>query len=330
VTLLGTTPWDAFTAAACVPEAACAHAVAIASLDLCARRATRTGAVALLLATLSRYEPWALAVVYASLLTATAEPIGVVGQRAYRKALALLPLVGPILWLAWNAYAHHNALHFFTLVSNFRRLHDPTTLTIRAKLLVYPASLWRGYGEWFVLFAFGIGLVRVAPKAMRQVGLAMIGCTALAGYLVAGSLSDGAPTHHAERALLPLFAASTVTVAAAASYASPQLRALRSGIKAWGVAALAFALAYWVGAALPRLRELPGTSEYDNRSHQLTAGAQAATTWKGEQYTLTPCAYEHFAWIAAFGRPESVSIVKQAATNTIPSSPACPAATTSH
>ena len=67
--------------------------------------------------------------------------------RARDAAIALLPLLGPLAWMVWNAHAHGDAFHFLARVSRYRQTHGAAGAPLGEKLLVYPRALVRGFAE---------------------------------------------------------------------------------------------------------------------------------------------------------------------------------------
>jgi hypothetical protein len=68
--------------------------------------------------------------------------------------------------------------------------------------------------------------------------------------------------------------------------------------------AIAGALA-WVALLPASLRAAPGLSAAESREAQITRGlALEASRRPEDRWTVTPCAYEHFALVAATGEPE--------------------------
>jgi hypothetical protein len=113
------------------------------------------GGLALLAATLSRYEAWPIAAAFALLAG--------VGARGKTLALAagagLLALLGPAGWIAWNRHAHGEALHFLGRVAAYRKAVGG----------VEPGALARLFGD---VEAAGVNVEDIAIEhdASRQVG----------------------------------------------------------------------------------------------------------------------------------------------------------------
>jgi hypothetical protein len=129
----------------------------------------------------------------------------------------------------------------------------------------------------------------------------------LLAFLVYGELNDGAPTHHPERALAPLWwllAGFGVEGAHAwvrrHAWGRPKREAW---VVAFGVAA-GIAL---LGERAERMRDYPGKGEEEDRATQVARGL-ALRRSAVERVTIVPCEYEHFALLAALGAPERAEV----------------------
>lgn len=284
-------PLSVWLGAATVPEGLTGLVVAgsVFAIASSSPRAWALGALGLFVACLSRYEPWPVALASALVLAWR----GARARSAATIALAALAALGPLAWMAWNAHAHGDALHFFARVSAFRRGHAAASLYER--LTGYPRALASSFPE--ALIALLAGLPALRDAALRRawrlpLALALLSLLAL----VAGDVRDGAPTHHPERALVAI----AVTLVAFGAH----------GLASWtnGRARPAFGAvcAAWIAATAWRVGDLPGTGA-DDRAAQIAAGdALRALDVRVE---VTPCAYEHFALIAACDAPERVTVL---------------------
>lgn len=329
-------PWSACLGVATVPElpTAALTLVAVASLVTPpagpAPPATRAlwGALALALATLSRYEPWPIAVVFAAMALLSACRFGQ-GRAAQAQLVvaALLALVGPIAWVVWNRIAHGDALHFLARVAAYRHALAPRDDGTLVRLLAYPAAMMREEPE---LFLSPLALAAVAFRARRaaahrvRIGGAPVVETpagvaalpllrhAVRPYAVAGVLAafqiallslalvrDGAPTHHPERAtLVALLLLALVVGDLGARFlraAGPRDR------RALFAAALVVLLLGLVSR--PHLRR----EHFNPRSDEVAIGRAAAElTAPGAPILVEVIDYGHLAILAALGRPEGV------------------------
>ncbi len=320
-------PWSLWLGAATVPESFTASFTASAAIALGSLRGPRLPlgarigfALALVAACLSRYEPWPVAAVLAVVLAVR----GARDLRGRREDLALAALVaaGPLLWLAWNGHAHGDALHFFQRVARFKRaLGEAPVGTIDA-LLLYPRLFVTRRPDIALglALAFTGGHLFVKSRAeVRAAWLVPLACAAAEiAFLAYGNARDGAPAHHAERALLgvilvtAMFAADVLVLAAPAALA----RARVSSLAAFGVVAVA-----WLASTVVGLRDVPGSGPAEGRSAQISVGS-ALRAEDVAHLEVTPCAYEHFALVAAFAAPEKVAILPR---TDAPVTASCPA-----
>jgi hypothetical protein len=298
-------PYGAWLGAATVPEgwtgAITAAALIATAPEAQGGRARLWGAGLLLAASLSRYEAWPAAAAFAALcaVQATRSPL-----RASHVACALVAAAGPIAWMAWNAHAHGSPTHFVTRVTTFRHAVGAADVPLGDKLLGYPRSLLVDTPEAAVLALAGaLGLALDASLRARW-SRAAIACGAVLAFLVAGDLGDGAPTHHPARALTAVW-----WIAAGAGVDAARVLVARAKGR-WRIASLgatsALALA-WVIALPLRWQTAPGESDAERRDAQIERGlamrARAVTAAE-----ITPCAFEHFALVAAWGAPERATL----------------------
>jgi hypothetical protein len=301
VALAMTTPWNAWLGVATVPEAFTAALIAAGAMTIAVPRARVFGAVALLVASLSRYEAWPVCAVFAaaclaSLLRAPR------GERT-REGLALsIALLGPCLWMAWNAHAHGSALHFLARVARFRRSLG-VEIPLSDRLSTYPRALVTGAPEIALIGLAGwVG----GSEVLARWRAPLAAMAALLLFLIYGDLHDGAPTHHPERALLACWwVLAGFGVDGARAFLFRHVRG-RPKREAWAVA---FGVAFAIGLAartLERAGESPGRSLEESRDIQIERGL-ALRAIDAAHVTVVPCAYEHFALVAAFGAPERVT-----------------------
>ena len=141
---------------ATVPELFAAALVILASAA-CVRggQAQVVGGLALLMASLSRYEAWPTALAFSMTCLALAwrRP----SQRRYAVTGAVLALAGVFGWLVWNRYAHGEFLHFFTRVAAYKRALG-TYGEGSARLVAYPRLLLSEEPEVMALLFTGIVL----------------------------------------------------------------------------------------------------------------------------------------------------------------------------
>jgi hypothetical protein len=206
--------------------------------------------------------------------------------------------------MAWNAHAHGSPTHFVTRVTTFRHAVGAADVPLGDKLLGYPRSLLLDTPEVALLAVAGaVGLALDSSLRARWSGAA-IACGAVLAFLVAGDLGDGAPTHHPARALTAVW-----WIAAAAGVDAARALVARA-LGRWRVAALgttgALALA-WLIALPVRWRAAPGQSDAERRDVQIERGL-AMRARDVAAADITPCAFEHFALLAAWGAPERATL----------------------
>ncbi|WP_437545276.1 hypothetical protein WME97_38965 [Sorangium sp. So ce367] len=319
--LAGAFPWSACLGVATVPElpTAALSLFAVASLVTPpagpappAGRAL-VGAVALVLATLSRYEPWSVAVAFAAMALLAAARLGQSrGAQAKLALAALVALAGPAAWIAWNRVAHGDALHFLARVASYRNAIGPGGDGSLLRLFAYPAAMVREEPE---LFAWPIAIALVAWRARRGAApgavlppllraarpYALPGAVA-AFQIAALSLAlvrDGAPTHHPERATL---LALLLLALAVGDLSARAFRGASAGARRALGGALLVVLA--LGAFFrPHLRR----EHFNPRRDEVAIGRAAAELTPPSAPVLLEVAdYGHLAALAALGRPEGV------------------------
>lgn len=197
-------PWSVRLGVSPVPElpaAACAF-VALASLAPGASERQRLwGGGALLAATLSRYEPWFVALGFTAVLA-----LNSLRERRVpplRAVAVLVALAGPVAWSVWNHHAHGYALHYLDRVAAYRQAVDQGELAGRA--FDYVFAVFRAEPELLLVAAYLFVRERLGPKGTSPLARFATPAAVLAFVFVtltASSVKGGAPTHHAERALL--------------------------------------------------------------------------------------------------------------------------------
>jgi hypothetical protein len=304
-------PWNAWLGVATVPDGWTGALLAAGAIAMGQSRARPWAAAALGVAALSRYEAWPACVVFA-VACAWPRPAR---DRRHDAACAALALAGPLLWMAWNAHAHGSPFHFVARVTAFRRAIGAAQVPWSDKLLAYPRALATETPEVAVLGAAGIAGMAWSHDLRARWRWAAATALAVTAFLVAGDLGDGAPTHHPARALGSLWwiglgmgadALGTALVALT-SIARPAAR------RAGGAAAIAAALA-WAATLAPRWAASPGCGASELRDAQIARGlAMRANDLISADVaivtvTVTPCQFEHFALLAAWGQPERARV----------------------
>jgi hypothetical protein len=310
-------PWNAWLGAATVPEG-WVGALVCAGLVAMPRDGARPWcACALLAASLSRYEAWPACALLAALCAVRARG----GQPLRREAAwAAVGLAGVCGWMAWNALTHGDALHFLVRVRTFRHAIGAADVPLSDKVFGYPRSLAAQTPEAALLGAVGVIGVLADAELRARWRWPMVGSAAILAFLVVGDVRDGAPTHHAARALAPVWWVWIGCGVDAVATAWARMRA--DDPRRFGIAATSAVAAFaWLVLLPGRWAEAPGRSDAERRDAQIARGEDLARR-NVESAEITPCSFEHFALLAAWGRPERATVHERAGT---PPTAACPA-----
>jgi hypothetical protein len=306
-------PWSAWLGVATVPDGWTGALIAGGAVAMIDDRARPWAAVALLIAALSRYEAWPACAVFALFCSArlirsprrrptegdTRAPLDV-GREV---ACVIVVVAGPALWMAWNVHAHGSALHFVARVSTFRRAIGAAEVPWIDKLLGYPRALLLETPEAAAFGAVGaLAFVRSTPLRNRW-RWALASALAILVFLILGDLGDGAPTHHPARALGAVWWIFTAFgVDALRITMSAARRTRRTSTTAAAVVAVA-----WLASLPSRWAAAPGLSEPERREVQIARGLKLRAE-KTPAAEITPCQFEHFALIAAWGEPQRARV----------------------
>ncbi len=307
VLVAATLPWSAWTGAAPIPEMPTAALAAAAAIACGGARVPWLAAACACAAALSRYEAWPVCAVVA----------GAALARGRRFGVAALAVAGPLAWLAWNARAHGDALHFVARVTAYRQTLGAAAIPLADKLLGNPRALVTGAPLIGSIAA--AGLLSLRGAAMRARWAWPLACAlATVAFLVYGDLRDGAPTHHAERALMGVWWMLAAFGADAAAHGARAV--VRRAPRLLVVGAVATTAGAVVGYSVAGWPGYPGREGDEVRAVQVAQGyllrARGARALE-----VTPCAYEHFAVLAAFGAPERATV---AAATGAPVTALCP------
>jgi hypothetical protein len=305
-----TMPWNVWLGVAVVPEAWVGAIVAGALIVLSLERVRPWAAAGLLVGALSRYETWPACALLAGLAawSALRGP-----ARRRDTAVALLALAGPVAWMLWNAHAHGSPFHFVTRVTTFRQSIGAAAIPLTEKILGYPRALVIDMPIAAVASLACLAGVR-APTWRRRWSWPLVATAVTIVFLVWGDVRDGAPTHHAARALVAL---GWVLVAAGVdallvTRGTPVPRRATIALPAAAIVAVAI-------TAVSR-RAPPGTTEAENRTVQLARGRDMRARHVAAA-TIVPCSFEHFALLAAWGEPERATVLPRTGA---PPSAECP------
>lgn len=280
--LLLSLPSTVFLAAATVPELLTAGLVCygLAAIAVGDDREATLGGAALLAATLSRYETWPMALVAACFALGRA-------RRERTAVLAgFLACAGPVLWLAWSGHAHGDALWPLRRVAAFRAHAGGGP----GLLAGYPLALLR-HGVPSLVMAVVAFRLRGTWLARGSAPLAIAGAASFA-FLLVGDVLGGAPTHHPERALLPVFATLLLATTSGAGLAQHA----RQGAGVGAVALLVWAV------QVSKVR----ASFVDRRAAIDEGRLLAQLVPPGQRIIVARDTYATEASRAAFGRAEDL------------------------
>jgi hypothetical protein len=206
-------PYAAWLGVATIPEALTGALVVlgIAALSRNETGPRYAGALALSAACLSRYEPWPVAAVFGLYCCFDA----IRERRPAYIAAGGLSIAGAMAWLVHGAIRHHDAFFFVKRVAAYRRAVGGGEGSILDASFRYPSMLFRCEPELAALALSGVAALVLVGSAheLRRYRRGAVACLALLSFLVVGELRDGAPTHHAERALFAIWSLAGVLVA---------------------------------------------------------------------------------------------------------------------
>ncbi len=299
-------PWSARLGVATVPELITAAltllAMAAVSPPSPPPRRLLVGGVALFGATLSRYEAWPVALIFAAVCVSGASRPG--AARGARVTAAAAALAGPAVWLCWNRARHGDALHFLARVAAYRQALGDSGGGAPGRLLGYPLAMVRQEPEIAVLLAVA-ALVTLAVAGVRELRARLLPYArpaAMAGAQIAAlslaMLKDGAPTHHPERAVL----AALLLIAVAGGALSAHLLQANGALGARVLGAGGLAGAVVLAAAFGR--GVPHEGFVQRAGEEAIGRALATSAAPGEPVLVEVVDYGYLAVQAALGRPE--------------------------
>ncbi|HYQ03340.1 MAG TPA: hypothetical protein VER96_31915 [Polyangiaceae bacterium] len=280
-------PYSALLGVAALPEVPCAALLLFAAATLAVNEPwLRTcGGVALLVASLSRYEAWPIALVCAAFCAWDA-----LRQRHAAYLIgALLAVSGPVLWVVLGHHNHGDAWFFIGRVTAYRRALGGYDIPLWRRLLEYPSALiWNALGLCLLLpLSFLLARKTRASDSPRY-GRCAVALFGMLAFLMLGSVRDGVPTHHSARVLLPLwFLGCVIAGRESAREATTQGRI---GV----VIATMTTLPLWI--------RLASNEGFAQRALELEAGNAARMETKRD-LAIDTTDYGYFAVQASFGTP---------------------------
>lgn len=294
-------PYSTLLGVAALPEVPCAALLLFSAATLAADAPLLRvlGGLALILASLSRYEAWPIAAVCALFCGWDAFR----QRRAVYLACAGLALAGPLLWLVLGHFNHGDAWFFIGRVTAYKRALAGNDIPLWRRLVEYPWAL--------ILNAPGLcGLLPVAffiarkPRETREAsktryarcGFALL---SMLVFLMLGSVRDGVPTHHAARVLLPLWFFGCVV---GGQQISRLVTDAASGLRVFIVVAAIASIPLYDRTALL------SDEGFAERALELGVGHAARLATRHRVAIDTPD-YGYFAVQAGFGSPAFTSVL---------------------
>jgi hypothetical protein len=294
-------PWNAWLGVATVPDGWVGALVAGSVMAMGGARPRWWAGAGLVVGSLSRYEVWPACAVLAGLCLWRAARCR---DRSRNVPWAMVVAAGPIAWMAWNAHAHGSALHFLSRVAAFRHAVGAADIPTIDKVFGYPRALVQDTPEAVALGLVGaVGMMMDAPMRARWRWPATV-VLSIVMFLIWGDMHDGAPTHHPARALGAvwwiLVGMGVDAIAAGERRAGRPWRT----VAAWSTGAAALLWLTWLPS---RWSASPGRGDSERRDAQIARGLDL----RGRGVlaaSIRPCSFEHFALIAAWGRPEGAEV----------------------
>jgi len=298
-------PYSAWLGAATVPEAFTAALVVFGGAAASMQGARRVlGALALCAACLSRYEAWPAAAVFATLSARDA----IARRGRSESAAALIALLAPAAWILHGVLSHGDALFFLTRVAAYRRALGGPDGSWLSGLFGYPLAILRCEPELIALAAVGLwaALRSRGEQLLARYRRLLALLAGLLAFLVVGDVFDGAPTHHAERAVLAIWFGTAIfagdTLVRAASTLTPRERR-RAAI---GGAAIVLLCAGLVRPWFAR------RDSFIEREKELAIGKSARSALgPSDRLGVYTSDFGFFAVIASFSAPERAIAVDE-------------------
>ncbi len=305
-------PYSLYLSAATVPEYPTACALVFASTTLlCSQNnpgRRLLGSFALFLACASRYEAWPAALAFASI---TALDLHSSRKRASASPLLLASLIVscafPLLWIYHGVLHHENAFFFVNRVVDYKRALGAGSTGFSEALSLYPQGLI--YGEPEVMFGLFLGVLSISKArlagrtSVRLRGLMRpwLVLSTLLIFLILGAVRDGAPTHHAERALVSLWLLGALSMG--------HLLALSK--KTQKEVLVAIIMGLFLGHALRRA-ELVKIAPFSNRVNEEQMGEYIRDHLpRREPLAIVPANFGYFAIMAAGEVPSRWKVLQK-------------------
>jgi hypothetical protein len=302
-TLLGSAlaaafPYSAYLGAATVPEAPVAALTLLAAATLGRGSSARLlGAAALFAATGARYEPWALAPLFAGFCLVDARRQG---DGRYLLA-AGLALAFPISWLLHGVFVHGDATFFVSRVAAYRAALGADVGGAFERWWRTPRAFVTGEPE-LALLLFGVALpvlLRSRPTLSSPWLRFCLALSAVVALSMAADVRGTAPTHHGERALLTPWLGICLLLAAAVERLPRLTSRARLECAAGALTALLLGLV---------LRHQYPRTPFVDRSSAVDIGEQARRLG-AERLAIDAGDFAFLALQAGFGRPSRTLVL---------------------
>lgn len=293
-------PTAVYLSTATVPEYLTAALVVFALTTLLESdsrsRAFTLGGSFLLLATASRYEAWPIAFVFASLRLLDAikarspGPLWSVG----------LALFFPGLWILHGIVDHGNAFFFVKRVVDYKNALGGSASGAEAGLAYFKALFLAEPEAIFVTISLTLlAVTKRHVEIMHGRWLrAWLPLLVMLLVLAVGAMRNGAPTHHEERALLPIWLFSVLTCASLIEHAH----------LSWTKAALFVVLGLGLGLGLRSADIFEREGFTDRRDEEALGKRLRALGGAQTRIGLDLDDYGYFAVMAAAGHPHRFEV----------------------
>ncbi len=297
-------PYSAWLGVATTPDYFNAVLILLACCSLARRHFTvrALGAGAIIIAALSRYESWPVAVAFAGFVTLDAYR----NKNRWLGVLALLVLAAPASWMMHGLQQHHDALFFLKRVASYRRALGLVESGALARVFATPVHLFRDVPELWAIAGFTIivSLLRRARPFRQRWVKPSIALSCIVVFLSIGDWRDGAATHHVGRTLLPLWFFVALLVA---RLFLVQLTGASSLRKTFNIITLLAVYGFSFFVLRPTWTTVDG---FCPRLEETAIGSVAsAKVAKGERMLVDTKDYGYFAVEAAFARPSDIVIL---------------------
>lgn len=288
-------PYSAWLGVATVPELLTAALIVFAAAcasDAPSGRGRLLGALALMAASLSRYEAWPVAGVYAILCLADA-------REAPRAGLAaVIAVAGPLAWMVHGVLHHESALFFVKRVADYQRAIGASPESWALAALHKPLAYFRTEpeltGSVVLLGAYcrrhGVRIFRRTRRTWWCLG-------ALLAFLVAADVRGASATHHAERVLLAPWLMSALALGTMALALGAPSRSGRTRLPTVALVGLLLVASAWLRPWFAR------RDGFIDRSVHLALGHAARLAAPGQRVVVDTPDFAFYAILAGHTDP---------------------------